>query len=328
MENGLELPDMTRLMCSTQQEEVGAVKSELFRAGIRSEIRSNPLAAALNVTRLELWVENDNDYLAAQKFYANMQAGSRNGDEWGSSKDTTATSVDAEHSAAPSTRMVSRGTVDPDGKNKNQRPGGELEQASLLLEKEIEEVLEREDALSETCTNLRSEVERLNQSLSESQTASEKATEEFTALRKSLEGELMERMRSEDLLKGEVRNLQSRLKLVEATLSEKQQRLETTLHQLQNQQSMVVELRKEIVSREQEWDENKRQVSKAHAELAVERQSRIAAEEKLAKSAVALERLVKQLAEQKDLQEQLRVSIENLNSLRDRLHAKRTSVRV
>jgi hypothetical protein len=90
---------------------------------------------------------------------------------------------------------------------------------------------------------------------------------------------------------------------------------------------MVVELRKEIVSREHEWDENKRLASKAHAELVVERQSRVAAEEKTTKLGLAQERLEKQLAEQMDLQVQLRASIGSLNSLRSRLQAKKTSVR-
>jgi len=81
------------------------------------------------------------------------------------------------------------------------------------------------------------------------------------------------------------------------------------------------------VSREQERDENKQLVSKARAELAVERQSRIAAEEKAAKSAQALERLETQLTEQRDLQEQFQASIGSLNSLRGRLQAKKNSVR-
>jgi len=318
---------MTRLMCSTQQEEVGAVKSELFRAGIRSEIRSNPVAAALNITRLELWVENDNDYFAAQKFYASMQARAGNGHEPAATEVPSETSIDVEDLPAPATRAVSRGVADLDGKSKSQRPGGELEQASLLLEKEIEEVLEREDALTETCAALRSEVESLSRSLSESQAAAEKKAAEFALLRSSLEHELAERTRSEDQLKGEVRELQSRLKSVEATLLERQKKLETTLEQLQTRQAMVVELRKEIVSRGQEWDEDKQLVSKARAELAVERQSRIAAEENAAKSAQARERLEGQLEEQKDLQAQLRTSIGSLNLLRGRLQAKKTSIR-
>jgi len=314
-------------MCSTQQEEVGAVKRELFRAGIRSEIRTNPLAAALNITRLELWVENDNDYFAAQKFYATMQARSGNGHEPADIEDSSGPSLDVEDLPVPTALSAHRGAGGLNGKDKSLHSGGELEQVSLLLEKEIEEILEREDALSETCAALRSEVESLTRSLSESQAAAEKKAAEFAALRTSLEREAAEHTRSEGQLKGEVRELQSRLKSVEETLSERQKKLEATLEQLQTQQSKVVELRKEIVSHEQEWDESKRLVSKVRAEIAVEKQSRLVAEEKAAKSAQALERLARQLTEQRDLQEQLQSSIGSLNSLRGRLQAKKTSVR-
>ncbi len=314
-------------MCSTQKEEIGAVKRELFRAGIRSEIRTNPLAAALNITRLELWVENDNDYFAAQKFYATMQARSGNGHEPGDKEDSSRPSIGAEELPVPSTLAVNRGVADVNGKNKSPHSGGELEQVSLLLEKEIEEILEREDALSQTCTTLRSEVGSLTRSLSESQAAAEKKAAALAAVRVSLERESVEHTRSEAEHKGEVRELQSRLKSVEETLSERKKKLDVTLEQLQTQQSKVVELRKEIVSHEQEWDESKRLVSKVRAELAVEKQSRVVAEEKAAKLAQALEVLERQLTEQRDLQEQLQASIGSLNSLRGRLQAKKTSVR-
>ncbi len=59
---------------SKHRDEVGAVKSELFKAGIRSEIRTDPVAEALNVLRLEVWVENESDYLMASKIYDRLQA--------------------------------------------------------------------------------------------------------------------------------------------------------------------------------------------------------------------------------------------------------------
>jgi chromosome segregation ATPase len=312
-------------MCSERQEEVAAVKSELFKAGIRAEIRQNPVAAALQITRLELWVENEKDYFAAHKLYTNMQARAKNGHEPAAAEAPTESSLAMERLPA---RSTGSGRVpDLDAKKKSQRPSGELEEARLLLEREIEDVLEREDALSETCGALRRELESLSRSLSESQAAAEKKASEFASLKSSLERELAERTRSEEQLKGELRELQLRLKAGEESLSEKHKRLEATLQQLQTQQAMVVELRKEIVSREQEWEANNRLVSKAHAELVAERESLIASEEKAAKSARALEQLEKQLAEQKDLQAQLRASIGSMNAFRDRLQAKKTSVR-
>jgi predicted nucleic acid-binding Zn-ribbon protein len=324
------LPIMTRLICSTQQDEIGAVKRELFKAGIRSEIRSNPVAAALNITRLELWVENDNDLLAAQKLYARMQARAGNGHDPADADTNTETSADLEGLPTPSTTALAPLNptgADPDRKSRGRPPGSELEQVSLLLEKEIDEVLEREEALSKTCTALRNEVESLTRSLSESQAVADRKSTDFAALKASLESELAERTRSEDQLKSQVRELQSRLKSADGTLIERQRKLDATLDQLQTQQGKVVELRKEIVAREQEWEDCKRMVSKARAELALERQSRIAAEEKTAESLQAKESLEKQLAEQKDARSQLQASIGNLNSLRDRLHAKKTSIR-
>jgi len=319
---------MTRLMCSTQHAEVGAVKRELFKAGIRSEIRSNPVSGALNVNRLELWVENDNEFFEAQRHYANMQAQAGNGDDPDATEVPTEIPTNSENFEPASTWALSQGAPDLVEENQGHRPGGELDPASLLLEKEIEEVPEPTYVLSEPVAALRNEVESLGQSLFNSLTAAEKAATEFTALQISLGSELAERTRSQDLLRGEVSELQSQLKAIEASLLAKQKQLETTQQQLQTQHGMVVELRREIVSHEQEWDENRRMVAKVQAELAVERQSRIAAEEKFAKSALDLERLGTQLAEQKDLQEQSPISIGSLNSLRGRLQAKKSSDRV
>lgn len=316
---------MIRLMCSEHPEEVAAVKSELFKAGIRSEIRKNPVTAALRITRLELWVENENAYFLAHNLYSDMQARGRKVHEPITLENMPETSVGMAGLPARPSGSVSGEVAKLHGNNHSQPPGGELREASALLEREIIEVLKRQDALSETCATLRSEVERLGRSLGEAQAAAEKKAAEFADVKSSLERELAERARSEEQLKSVLREVQSRLKLDEETVSEGQKKLETTLQQLQTQQATVVDLRKEIVSREQEWDANNRLVSKAQAELAVEKESRIAAEEKAAKSAQAQEDLERQLVEQKDLQAQLRASIGNINSLRGRLLARRTS---
>ena len=316
---------MKRLMCSERREEVAAVKMELFKEGIRSEIRENPLTAALNIQRLELWVENERDHLVARRVFSRMQARARNGQEPADAEVPIEISIDVEPPPAlPAGAAVGRG-ADRDAQDKSQQPGGELEEASSLLEKEIDEVLKRQDALAETCGTLRREVENLSRSLSESQAAAERKAAEFATLRNALERELAERRRSEEQLKGEARELQSRLKSGEQSLLEKQQRLEAALQQLQTQQAAAAQLQRELASREQEWDATNRLVSKVQADLAVERGSRMAAEEKAAKSAQAQERLEKQMAEQKHLEAQLRASIRSMNSLRDRLQAKRNS---
>jgi predicted nucleic acid-binding Zn-ribbon protein len=319
---------MTRLMCSERPEEVGAVKSELFKAGIRSEIRRNPLTEALHVTRLELWVESERDYFAAYKLYTKMQARSGNGQETGEGDPAAGGDHGADEKPVIDANVPNGVPIVSEARGKKGRPAGELNEASQQLEKEIEDLLEREDSLAETCTSLRDEVEHLKSSLAETQAAAQKKTGELHDQKTALERELAERKRAEEQLKEEVRSLQAKLKSTEETVLDKQKRLDNALQQLQTQQGKVVELRKEIVAREQEWDESKKIVAKARAELAVERQSRIAAEGQAAKSAEAVEKLEKQLAEQKELQEQLRVSVRNLNALRDRLLAKKSSVRV
>jgi hypothetical protein len=322
------VPTMMMLMCSERREEVAAVKSELFKAGIRSQIRENPVTAALRIRRVELWVEKERDHLAARKVYSGIQARGGNGHEPTVAEDSTEISIEMDGPPGLPEGAAGGRVADLDTQNPSQRPGGELEEASVLLEKEIEELLKRDDALAENCVTLRREVENLTRSLSESQAAAEKKAAESATLRNSLEGELAERRRSEEQLKGEVGELQSRLKSGEETLSEKQRSLETALQQLQTQQATVAQLRKGIVLREQESDANRRLMSKAQAELAVEKESRMAAEEKAARSAQAQERLEAQLVEQKNLEAQLRASIGSMNSLRGRLQAKRNSILV
>jgi DNA repair exonuclease SbcCD ATPase subunit len=314
-------------MCSERREEVVAVKSELFKAGIRSEIRENPLTAALQIKRLELWVQNERDFLVARKVYSRYQARARNTQDVIIAEDSAETPLLIEGMPAVATAAASERVVEPDDKSKRPGPDGELEEASMLLEREIEEVLKRQDVLAETCGALRSQVENLSRSLSDTQVVAEKKATDLATVRESLERQMNERARSEDQLKAEVRELQGRLKSSEQAVADRQKKLEAALQQLQTQQATVAQLRKEIAAREQEWDANSRMVSKTQADLTAERAARITAEEKAAKAAQAQERLEKQLAEQKEMEGRLRASVGNLNTLRGRLQAKRASVR-
>src|SRR5206468_2834128 len=62
-----------RLMCSQNRNEVEAVKKELLKAGIPSETRPHPVAEALGVNGLELWIQNERDFFDASKLYARLQ---------------------------------------------------------------------------------------------------------------------------------------------------------------------------------------------------------------------------------------------------------------
>ena len=63
-----------RLMCSQSRAEIEAVKDELTKAGIATETRNNPMAEALGVNGLELWVQDERDFFNAANLFARMQA--------------------------------------------------------------------------------------------------------------------------------------------------------------------------------------------------------------------------------------------------------------
>lgn len=326
-------------MSSKDRTEIESVKKELFRAGIPAEIRSNPLAEALRVTRLELWVQNERDFFNASKVYAGLQARGN-----GKSKPSPAPAPgenpagfievadpDEDTSALP-LRAVSRGGQ----KTVTESPSGELEEASSLLEQEIEQMLEREGELASTCASLRGQVNGLSEKLERAEAELDRAVEtrlatekeqaaEVAGLQTALERERAQRVRAEELLERERREIAQQMKAREEALFEVQKKLEAKIQLCQSQQATVVELRKEIVAREQQWEEHEKIAAKAHAEAVAEREARMAAEERAERAAAAKRTLEKQLAEQKDLQRQMSDSVASLNALRSKLRAKRAS---
>lgn len=209
---------MTRLMCSSDRTEVEWVKQQLFRAGIRSQIRNNPVAQALRVARLELWVQDDCDFLKASQLYASVKP---------QAPDTVTAQV--YHSGADEPRQPIldveevRNEVTPAGepaRGRRQRRDGELKEATRLLEKEIDDLLARETELAEKCRALETKVEELALALAQCQTelageiatcaAAEKAVAEVTGSRRALEAELSElglrlKAREEAVLRAEAK---------------------------------------------------------------------------------------------------------------------------
>src|ERR1035437_7184677 len=57
---------MIRLTSSNDRQEVETLKRKLFKAGIRAEIRGNPLAKVLGITRHEVFID-ERDMLRASK---------------------------------------------------------------------------------------------------------------------------------------------------------------------------------------------------------------------------------------------------------------------
>ncbi len=283
-------------MCTQDRREVEFLKRELFRAGIRTEVRTNPVAAALGVSRLELWLPNDNDYADASRqctVIRNHVAehglpkvlngdGEPDEDLFENERPVITTSVVDVEPLPPA------GSDEVKTKKKRERRASELEQARALLEQEVEEVLARETELAAKCASLHDRVKHLSDSLEESKAkhaeeargraAAEKKAAEISDLKAALEKEMAERRSLEEKLQRETR--------------------------------------------------------RAEEELSREKTARIAAEENAAKLTAARDSLAQQLAEntrqhqelQSELdqeQEQLQAYLGSLNSLRSKLQAKK-----
>lgn len=322
---------MTRFICSQDRTEIEAVKKELFLSGIRSEIRSNPLAQALRVTRLELWLEDERDLFNASKLYAGIQG--RNGGKAGNSANSRKSEPAEVYVEVDDPPRVGGRDTKPgrnSGSNGQEKQTAEpdtdtLMHASALLEKEIEAVLQRESELAGTCASLHTKLNSTAQELSRAQAdlaregeareaAEKKQSTELVALRDAVERERAARNAAEEQLQREKTGREEALKTVQA-------KLDKTLQQLQTQQIAVVELRKEIVSNELQLKEQEKMLSKARAEVLVEREARAAAEAKEERASSARTETEQRLAQEK--QRQAEAFAESLNSLRARLQAKR-----
>lgn len=206
-------------MCSSEPREIEWVKQQLFRVGIRSQIRSNPVAQALRVTRLELWVEDDRDYLNASKLYASIKEQASEharAPEFGFGRDKSSQTI-------LEVQEVSNPTAQPDDSattRQQPKPAGELNQATTLLEQEIENLLARETELGGKCAILENQVSELTQALAQCQeqltsetatcAAAEKLVAELTASQRALQAEICElglqlRAREEAVLAAEAK---------------------------------------------------------------------------------------------------------------------------
>src|SRR5258705_12117859 len=67
-------PDLPlRLMCAGHETEIELGRKDLFKAGIHSETRRHPIAEALGVSGVELWVQNEQDFFNASRVYTRLQ---------------------------------------------------------------------------------------------------------------------------------------------------------------------------------------------------------------------------------------------------------------
>lgn len=269
-------------MCSHDWREVDNVKKQLFRAGILAEVRSNPLAASLGVTRVELWVQDESDFRQASKVYAGMQA-----------HGTTVVVAEPEHQDVVATEACleldlpatpAKAAEPKPGKVLSLRaievPGEDLDQASSLLEEEIERMLERQGELEKTCASLRNKEQELSTALAEAKSALARETQARVAAENASEA-----------LSG----------------------------RLQAQEAAATELLNELALRESQRTQQEALLRAARAEAATEREARTAAEEQAARSEAARKSAEMELTRHNDLQRQIAASVSQLNSLRTRL---------
>ena len=306
-----------RLMQSVNREAVEAVRSELVKAGIGVECRNNPVADSLGIPALELWLQDERDFLSAAEIYARTMEklpGAR-----------------AEAGPPPLPRRSSRKHPESESPSEN------LEQASSLLEQEIEGLLERERELVSECTGLRGRIQEMEQALSEAQAGLARETESRAAaersqaekigrLEKALEGERAARTAAEEQLGRERREWQQVLKARDEALREKQKKLEANERMLENQEAAVVDLRTALESLAAQREEVERALSEAREEAAREKQARLAAEQAAQRALAAQQALEQQLADRKRLEERLEAHLAGINALRNRLQAKRTAL--
>lgn len=340
----MALNHMTRLMCSRDREELEALKSKLFRAGIRSEICSNPVANALGIVRLEINIY-DSDFVEASRIHQEFLTARSSDDvptevERGTGNGRVGREeieVLVEPETAPSSSALAQLAApicseQPKSTERN-RSGGELAQAAVLLEKELEEVLARDDKLVKTCAALQEQIKALAESLA--QVKAELARE--ISERSVAQQKLAEAGETRELLEKELDGAKLRLKNAEQSLSAAQGRLESQTRDLKVQQAKVGDLSKEIAARDSQLSTLAESLAQARASLEKEKGLRQVAEQEMTEHAAVRKSLEQQVDHFAELQaqiqqqnqqerEQIQASLETLNRLRSRLSQKRATV--
>jgi predicted nucleic acid-binding Zn-ribbon protein len=330
---------MTRLMCSKDRQEVETLKSKLFKAGVRSEVRSNPVARGLGITRLEVFID-ERDLLTASKVRQDLEtvisADDLDGSPGGGG--TIKSFVNGEESElvtkaevlpSPSSEPPQEESPGRGPKTAGAEPEGEFAQATALLEKEVEELLVREGKLIDRCCSLEGKVKTLDQSVA--QARADLAHE--VSDRSNAEMKLAEVCEARASLEEELQALEVRFKASEQALAASQSQLESQTREFSDQQARIASLEKDVSSRDAQLERIAESLSKARAGMEQEKDLRLATEQKSGDLAAALKSLECQLAQQaqqreqllrerQDEHEQMRACVGKVNDLRSRVSAK------
>jgi chromosome segregation ATPase len=303
-------------MCSQDQSEVEAIRKELIKAGIQVETRPHPIAEAFGVSGLELWVQNERDFFNASKLYARLQ------DRVGESSAPSTTRPPAKalirsgNEAQTKARSSPREGSQTDPKPVPQSGRMELKQASTLLQKGIEEVLLRESQLSGECAALRGKVQELTQALAQAQTQASREIKNREAAERTQTEELTHLLNTLDR---ERKEWEQQLKACEDSMKKAQDQAHALSHLVQSQQAASVALKREITGLEVQRDQQEQLLNNARQETMVEREARLAAEQR---AGAAEESLQAQWAERINLETQIRAQLASLGSLVGKLASK------
>jgi hypothetical protein len=224
-------------MCSKDRQDLMGLESELSRAGIRHEIRGNPLTAALGLTRFEIHVAQA-DLPVAAKIWRELAA---EGDAQNSPRDLQDTPginvliepaqsdlvVDACLIPAPATESPQDNDPDRQPGTGRNEPKSDLAQATASLRDEVEALLARELELVNRCSSLEEKVKALDEALEHSR--AEFARE--VSNRSDVEKKLAEVGEGRASLEKEMHALELRLKTSEQALATAESRLDSQAQQ-------------------------------------------------------------------------------------------------
>ena len=298
-------------MCSRNQDEVEVVKNELLKAGITAELRREPIAEAMGVTAIELFVPDPRNFFNASKVYARIKerAGLPTTQPQSEIPEPPAATAkpQAEQQSSPA-----RNGNGADSKQANEPRREEWKQASSLVEKGIAQMFRLESESRAECASLRSKVEELTQALAKEQ----------AARAREIEGRVvMEKTHAEQIsaltttLEREKKSWLQQLKGRDDSLKSSKEKLESMSGLLETSETAAGVLKEQVVALELQVEEHKAAVRSARTEALAEREARVAAEERAQKLNQAQASLEKERVKHKELEKEMQAHVASLTSL-------------
>jgi len=228
---------MIRLMCSKDRQGLKELESKLSKAGVRFEIRGNPLTAALGITRFEMHVD-DADLSAASTIWRGCAAAGGGEDAPGDLRDTRGFNgfvdpaqselvIEANVIPSPATEPPRNDDLDRRTESGWTEPKEDITRATACLEEEVEALLAREMELANRCSSLEEKVKDLDEALEHSR--AELARE--VSNRSIAEKKLAEAGEARASLEKEMHALELRLQASEQALADTQSQLDSQARQ-------------------------------------------------------------------------------------------------